>query len=392
MSKTLKVLILVGLLFIAPKAFAYTNLSGATINSGGNLGNYTAIPSCATYGSYGFKIFYGDYETLRAKSTGSICGTSNQNFEALYSASGDGRYYTVFYADSTAYLADDDNHYVLFVRSGGNWSVASSPAPTNPETPTTDFNEVTDYIYDPVLDNNFGTSTVGASFSIPKPDWLSSIGVELRGPMGNVLWVATTTPVEATNYELDTDYYFGVSGSYELKAFFVRDTGERIDNPVSVYITVNVEEWVYDPVTGDLVPEASTTIATSTLTNFKIECPDDLLVGSLCKLAVGLFIPKVSSIQGMQTSFGNLMSKAPFSFFTQSKTILEAFRVGAASSGGTFSLNLYGSSVPIVSAENATGIGLTSDIINFFKMIMTVGLWLMLAWYLYWRIASIFGV
>jgi len=260
------------------------------------------------------------------------------------------------------------------------------------EPPTTEFNEVIDYIYDPVLDNNFGTSTVGASFSIAQFDWLDGMGVELRGPLGNILWSDELSPDENGIYDITTDYYFDVSGAYELQAYFIRDTGERVNNLVSVYITVNVPQWAFDPVTGDLVPAASTTIATSTLTNFKVDCPDDLLVGSLCKLAVGLFIPKASSIQGIQAAFYGLMGKAPFSFFTQSKTVLEAFRVGSAQTGGSLSLTLYGSEVQVVSSSTASALGVDSGMIDFLKGIMVVGLWLMLAWYLYWRIASIFGV
>lgn len=265
------------------------------------------------------------------------------------------------------------------------WSPAIVP-------PTTDFNEVIDYIYDPVLDNSFGTSTVGATFSIAEPDWLTSFGFDLRGPLGNILYTGSSTTAVPATVDVDVEYYFDTSGAYELVAWFIDDSGNKIINPVSVFITVNVPAWVFDPVTGDLVPEASTTIATSTLTNFKIDCPDDVLVGSLCKLAVGMFIPSTSAIQGLQASFYSLMDKAPFSFFTQSKTVLDAFRTGSAQTGGSLALTLYGSEIEVVSSTTASSLGVDSGMIDFLKGIMIVGLWLMLAWYLYWRIASIFGV
>lgn len=283
------------------------------------------------------------------------------------------------------------------VGNTGSWYGQAVPVvfrdgPVGPPPATTEYNEVVDYIYDPILDNSFGTSTVGATFSIPEPTWVSSIGFTLRGPLGNLLYTGSTTPSLAGTYDVSVDYYFDTSGAYELQAYFIRDTGERINNPVSVYITVNVPEWAFDPVTGDLVPAASTTIATSTLTNFKIDCPDDLLVGSLCKLAVGLFVPQASAIQGLQASFYGLMNKAPFSFFTQSKTVLDAFRTGSAQTGGSLALTLYGSEIQVVSSSTASSLGVDSGMIDFLKGIMIVGLWLMLAWYLYWRIASIFGV
>jgi len=258
--------------------------------------------------------------------------------------------------------------------------------------PSTDFNEVIDYIYDPVLDNSVGTSTVGARFSIAEPTWLSSYGFDLRGPLGNILYTGSSTPDEPGTYDVDVEYYFGSAGAYEIVAWFISDTGVKTVNPVSVYITVNTEPWVFDPVTGDLVPVSSTTIATSTLTNFKVDCPDDLLVGSLCKLAVGLFIPKASSIQGIQAAFSGVMAKAPFSFFTQSKTILDAFRLGEATTGGALDLTLYGNEITVLSQTTGDAIGIDSGMIDLAKGVMIVGLWLLLAWYLYWRIASIFGV
>lgn len=288
---------------------------------------------------------------------------------------------TTFRWNGTAFTFDSGRHPYMRIYADA----------TGPPPPISEYNEVIDYIYEPDLNNNFGTSTIGAHFSIAEPDWIDGIGVELRGPLGNVVWSATSTADSAGIYGLFDEYNFDSTGSYELMAYFVQD-GNRINNTVSVFIVINAEEWVFDPVTGDLVPISSSTIATSSLDRLNITCPDDLLVGSLCKLAVGLFIPKLSSIQAIQGSFSALMNKAPFSFFTQSKTVLDAFRTGTASSGGSFSLTLYGSEVPIVSSENAAGIGLTQDIIDFFKSIMVVGLWLMLAWYLYWRIASIFGV
>lgn len=257
--------------------------------------------------------------------------------------------------------------------------------------PTTEFNEVVDYIYSPDLNNAFGTSTVGAHFSIPEPTWIDSIGVDVIDPLGDVVLNITSSADDVALYGLFDDYYFDTTGAYEILAYFVQD-GNRINNPTSLLFTVNSPEWVFDPVTGNLVLQSTTTIATSTLDAFNVDCPTGFIIGDLCKFAVGFFIPNASSIQALQASFNGMMAKAPFSFFTQSKTILDAFRTSEVSAGGSFSLTLYGENVPIVSTTTAASVGLNSDIIDFFKSIMIVALWLMLAWYLYWRIASIFGV
>jgi len=84
------------------------------------------------------------------------------------------------------------------------------------------------------------------------------------------------------------------------------------------------------------------------------------------------------------------MSKAPFSFFTQTKGVLESFKPGSSSNGGTLSLTLYGSNVPVLATSTASAIGLGSTQIDFLKFIMTVGLWIALAWFIYWRIGGMF--
>lgn len=341
-------------------------------------------------------------------------GLRDDNLWANYSAEANGYVRTDVYSSYATWTSspgpgNGDYYYEIISGPGYNngdpsgshtaptvayfrYTLSSGTPVIPPPAPTTDFNEVIDYIYDPVLDNSVGTSTVGARFSIPEPTWVTSVGFDLRGPLGNVLYTGSSSPTVPSSFDVSTSYYFDSAGAYELVAWFISDTGIKTLNPVSVYIVINAEPWVFDPVTGDLVPISSTTIATSTLTEFKVDCPDDVLVGSLCKLVVGMFIPSTSAIQSLQASFYGLMAKAPFSFFTQSKTVLEAFRVGTAATGGSLSLTLYGSEVDILSASTSANIGVDSGVIDLLKGVMIVGLWLLLAWYLYWRIASIFGV
>lgn len=261
--------------------------------------------------------------------------------------------------------------------------------------PTTDFNEVVDYIYDPNLDNTFGTSTVGAIFSIAEPDWVSSIGYDLIDPTGVVVDTDFVNDPVAGTYNIAKEYEFDTTGVYTVRAWFIQETADgyqRIENPVSLSIIINVPTWSFDPVTGDLVPTASTTIATSTLTYFKVECPEDIIIGGLCKMAVGFLIPNVGAIQGVQASFYNLMAKAPFSFFTESKAVLDSFRTTGASTGGSLTLNIFGEEVSVISTTTAATIGLDENELDGLKDIMAILMWMMLAWYLYWRIASIFGV
>jgi len=318
----------------------------------------------------------------------SFNGLSGLSFESYGLGTGD--YYFKTTASTTGFTG------VLCVTTTDadtDWSIESCsilPAPA-----TTEFNEVLDYIYDPDLNNSYDTSPVGASYNISEPEWRNYMGFKLYGPNGTLRCTGTSTAIASGLYTVDTDYYFDKTGSYRLQAFFNQTIGgvtQDINNTVSLYIAINAPAYAYDPVTGDLIPAASTTISTSTLENFKVTCPDDFLMGNICKLAVGLFIPKVSSMQALQGSFGLLMEQSPFNFFTQSKQILDALRTGDDSTGGSFAVTLYGDTYDVVSTTTAANIGLDENQLDTLKRLMIAGLWILFAWYLYWRIASIFGV
>jgi len=261
-----------------------------------------------------------------------------------------------------------------------------------PPPATTDFNEVINYIPDTGVNISVGTTTIGATFSIPSPDFVEYIGYRLLSPSNEVLYDATTTPSVAGTYEISTDYNFSVPGAYQGHAYFAQDfsgTIWEVDNPTMQNILIDVEEWSVDE-TGGFTQNPATT-STTTLPSLTLDCGDGF-AGSICNLAARLFVPNPSSIGGVQGAWNGMMSKAPFSFFTESKRVLDAFRTGGASNGGTLSLTLYGESVPVISSTTASTIGLGSTQINFIKFLIEVGLWVLLAWYLYWRIASIFGV
>jgi len=302
-------------------------------------------------------------------------------------ASSNGTYYFNIF-DSNGGRPYDGSKAVAYIQwtyTSGVWSTPPPPAPS------TQFNEVIDYVYDPNLNNSFGTSTVGAIFSIPQPNYVDSIGYDLLDPTNTIVDTDFHNGPATSTYTVAKEYNFNATGVYTVRAWFMQN-GNKIINPTTLSIIINTPTWEYDPVTGDLVPSASTTIATSTLLAFKVDCPDDLIIGGLCKLVVGFFVPSPAAIQGISISFNNLMSKAPFSFFTQSKQLLDAFRTGASATGGSFNLTLYGSDIEIVGTTTANAIGVGSSPLALLKSVMTMGLWILLAWYLYWRIASIFGV
>jgi len=264
------------------------------------------------------------------------------------------------------------------------------PAPVQ-----TQYNEVLNYIPSEGVNISVGSTTVGAVFSITDPDFVEYIGYRLFDVNNNVVYDATTTPNIEGLYEISVEYNFTSAGTYEGHAYFAQIVGEdpenvwEIDNPEAQTILVDVEQWTVDEF-GQFSQNPATT-SSSTISNVSLDCGEGF-TGSVCNLAARLFIPSATAIGGIRVAFNELIMKAPFSFFTESKNILDAVKTGSASTGGTLSLNFYGQSVDILSTTSAASVGVQSSQINFLKFLMEVGLWILLAWYLYWRIASIFGV
>jgi hypothetical protein len=291
-------------------------------------------------------------------------------------------------ATASKSVETDSHEYVWVNRNATNdWSIVAPPDP-----PITEFNEVAYYIPSTGFATTTGVTGVGAMFSITDPEYIEYFGYRIIGPNNEVLYYASTTASVEGLYEVSTPYDFDKPGVYQGRAFFAQDYGGEVwvvDNPTGQQIVVDVEEWTVND-QGQFTLNTATT-STTTLSNLTLDCGEGF-AGSICNLVARIFIPTPSGIGLIQSAFGTLMTKAPFSFFVESKNILNSFRTKSTSSGGSFNLTLYGESVPIISTTTATSIGLGTSSIDFLKFLMAVGLWILLAWYLYWRIASIFGV
>lgn len=280
--------------------------------------------------------------------------------------------------------------------------MGAAPPPPATVPPTGEYNEILRYYPGLNYATSTGTTTVGAKFSIAHPEWIDYVGIELDGSTDtsasttvsevSTLYVATTTVSTASTFDLTHDYNFTSGGYYTITAFFVQN-GHRVYNTTMGTILVNyVPPNITVGSNGQFVFNGTTTVATSTYEALHIDCGSTFLVADICKLAVSFVIPDASAVQGVKDSFNAILVKAPFSFFTDSKKLLDAFQTGTAATGGTFALTLYGANVPVISTTTANSIGLSSSVINTLKDLETIGLWILLAWYLYWRIASIFGV
>jgi len=287
-------------------------------------------------------------------------------------------------------------YFVLAGATGGQWTAPG------PDPAIGDLNEVVRYWPGFNYATSTGTTTVGAQFSIAHPEWIDGVGIELSGSTDtsasttiayvNTLYTATTTVATSSLFSLTTDYNFTQGGYYTVAAFFIQN-GRKVYNSTNATILI---DFTPPNITvgndGQFHFNGTTTVATSTLDALHIDCGDTILVSSICKLAVTFFIPNASAVQGIKDNFAAILVKAPFSFFTDSKKLLDAFQTTSSATGGSFSLQVYGTSVPIISTTTASNIGLSNTPIEALKTLMIIGLWILLAWYLYWRIASIFGV
>lgn len=261
--------------------------------------------------------------------------------------------------------------------------------------PPTGSNRFENYIPSINLATSSGITTVGARFAITNIENLSYVGYTLFDQNNNIVAEATTTVSDPSFVEASTNYDFEY-GAYRAQAYIeysVNPNGEEIayrEGFAEIQnILIDVPGVEVDP-NGEFNFNNATS-STSTVSELTLNCSDGF-VGSICNLIEAIVIPSPLSIAQVQNSWNGVLQNLPFSLFTEARNVLLAFQTGSAETGGTFALELYGETVPIVSTSTASAVGLDAGAIDFLKFMMTIGLWILLAWYLYWRVASIFGV
>lgn len=278
-------------------------------------------------------------------------------------------------------ISNEDNTDAIYwqaTRSGGIWS-GGEPLSGN---------TVAAYLPSQNVATSSGVTTLGALFSVADFDAIDEIAYFLIDVNGNTVGFASSSPSSVGYFELTDDVSLS-AGYYRGRGIIFTEAGGQIYPALDQIIAVDVE-----PVTvlsdGSFSFNNATT-STSTLSELTLNCGDGF-IGSVCNLFETIIIPSPSSIGQVQNSWNGVLQNLPFSLFTEARNLLLAFQTGSAETGGNFSLELYGETVPIVSTSTAASVGLDSGAIDFLKFMMTIGLWILLAWYLYWRIASIFGV
>lgn len=256
------------------------------------------------------------------------------------------------------------------------------------EAPLSDnFNEVDHYIPTVGVATTTGTTTVGAVFAMNQPWLVDYIGYRIISPNNEVVYNATSTVSLAALYEISTDFNFTTTGIYTGHAYFAQN-GWETDNTTIQQIAINLTDWTVNP-DGSFTQNPATT-STTTLPNLSLDCGTGF-AGSICNLAAKLLLPDASSIQNVQSTWALLMNDAPFSFFTQSKALLGALK-GTVGAQQTLSVTFFGRTTQIISASTTASIGFGEASLAFAKFIMTAGLWIMFAWFIYWRVGTIFHI
>jgi len=330
-------------------AYAYypATTTSSTITSPGGYSDISKIDSVEPVGS---TLGINGTLTYTTLSAGTIDVATELG--AVGAGAGDYSYFNLSHELYCFFSWDGSN-----VSSLADCSYASS---TPPSTPLSDLNEVIRYWPDVGVATSTGTTTVGAQFSIGHPEWISYVGYKLIGYDGTILYNATTSDFGTSTFSLTTDYNFTTPGVvYTGHAYFAQDvegTTWEVDNPSIQQISVDNPNWDVDPTTGRFSQNTSTT-STTTAANLSLDCGTGF-AGSVCNLVAKLVIPSPGSLSSVKSNFAAVLAKAPFSFFTQSKAVLDSFKPTGATTGGTFSLNLYNSDIAIISTTTAALVGL----------------------------------
>lgn len=398
MSRTLRILPILFGAFFGLHSYAYADVQiPGTVLSGGTV-ICTAAADFPIDGRT-YNGTQGGQASIRGDSSvfGSFNGGPVHSCENSYTWSvasvPDGTYALWHHPDGDmSYFA-----YSVFTVSGHSATPVDPTPPIVP--PLHDINEVVRYWPAFNYATSTGTTTVGVQFSIAHPEWIDGVGYEIGSAAGdtssstisyvNTIYDASTTVATAQTFSLTNPFNFTQAGYYTLTAYFIQNGRKVYNNTVATILINYVPPNITVGNDGQFHFNGTTTVATSTLDALHIDCGDTLLVSSLCKIAVSFVVPDPSSIQGIKDNWNALLTKAPFSFFTESKNVLGAFASTSNSTGGSLALNLYGQNAPIVSTTTANTIGFGSTAIDALKFLTKAALWIFLAWFIYWRIGGI---
>lgn len=239
---------------------------------------------------------------------------------------------------------------------------------------TTNFNEVIQYIPGIAVNMTATTTRVGAQFAIARPDLLNYFGYRIYSPAGVVVYDASTTPSEAKKYEIATDFAFTISGVYTGHAYFAQTSGGsvwEVDNHTLQYISVD-----YDVIglneNGTFNWSNPATTSTTTLSNLDFECSGEGFAKSICNVAMGLFIPLPSTIVSVQGAWNSLLTNSPFNFFYGAYNFISLFDDVVDAPDTTLSVHVAGSDIDILSPSSAAAIGVSTDVIDIAKNLITM--------------------
>jgi len=187
-----------------------------------------------------------------------------------------------------------------------------------------------------------------------------------------------------------------IDGNQYRWGVVIRDeNGSIIDERSPYFFTVLTPPYTpYEPGTGgEFGPTPAGTSSTSTLSALTLECDpnEGFFYRSVCNLGVLLFVPSQNSVNQLLLSLDGLTKKQPFSAFNEFREGWNEATKNPNIAYSSVSLNLYGEDIDVVSTTTLNGVlGDNGTTLNFFKGLLTIGLWIFLGWFLFNRVVRLF--
>lgn len=330
-------------------------------------GKYPAIDY--TIGTFNSGTCYPEWLTL-------------SNMVEWWGPQGDGDYWVEIFAGTES----GNSVFFQLYKEDDLWSSEQpSPTPVNP------YAEVINYVPDTNISITLGTTTVGATFSVPNGTNVLGVGYRLISPNNTVVQVASTTvSTSTTSYTVSFDYDFQTSGYWQGRAFFIQDLGDgnvwQVDNPTGQSIGVDYTALTINP-DGTITWDFGSTTSTTTETGLTTTCNIFGFFSPLCNLFFYLFIPKQNPVSYFNSMFSVVAAVPPVSSLVEAKELLDSVfrnRSGEFADTGLV-LQFYGVDTSVISASSSNMVGLGPTQRTFMRNIISAGLWVLLATFLFWR-------
>jgi len=332
-----------------------------------NQANDTAV--CVAFGA----VSAGAGGTSYEQSVLSQFGVSPDMNEVLYNASYDNPGETIPPCSTISFTAGIAYTARIFVSgyssgqfdalgsSGGTLSDVFFEVSTDgsfPDPIISLYNEVLSYTPSDSFSTSTGTTTIGSTFSLSGASDITGVLYRLYSSNGVVLAEEELDYTTPGIYEIEFDYNFTATSTYQARAFFLQEINGSIQeypNLTAQFIYVGQLPGVGSVTIGPdgyfIFPGGiGGTTSTSSLSDLTGACDvTEGFANSICNFIYKAVVPSPGSLSGVSGAYSQLALKAPFSFINDT---LRFFGLFGSSPGvvpsTSLAVNLYGTSTTIV--------------------------------------------